>query len=103
LDLGHRLRTIRKSKGLTLHQVHELTSISRATLSLWENNKVQPTMSALERWANGVGIDVWDIFFDSEHEMTPEEISLLEMFRQLTPQNQVQIYNLVKSLPKRKE
>lgn len=105
MNLGERLRYIRKSKKMTLNKVHEITKISRATLSQWETNKVPPSMTGLERWAKGLGIEVWDIFFPpSEFELSSdEEIQLLEMYRQLSPQNQSNIFNLLKSLSKRKE
>ncbi|MGG3278939.1 helix-turn-helix domain-containing protein [Paenibacillus solani] len=103
MDIGKRIRTIRKSRNLTLDKVHELTKISRATLSLWETNKTRPTLNALERWAEGIGIEVWDIFFDaSEFEPTPDEMLMLEMFRQLSSSDQTHLLSLLKTMSKRR-
>lgn len=102
MDLGNRLRLIRRSKNLTLDRVHELTNISRATLSQWENNKALPGMGNLEKWAKGLGIDVWDIFFTpSDFDHSPDEIQLIESYRQLSPANQGHILAIIKSLSKK--
>lgn len=103
MDLGSRLRTIRKSKNFTLDKLHERTGISRATLSKWENNKVPPTMAALERWAEGVGINVWDIFFGtSEYDLTSDEMNLIQMFRMLSPSDQQHLISLLRTMSKKK-
>ncbi|WP_072526562.1 helix-turn-helix domain-containing protein [Mycobacterium tuberculosis] len=102
MKIGQRLQSIRKSHNLTLNRLHEITGISRATLSLWENDKILPGMGSLERWAQGVGIDVWDIFFTpSDYEVSSaEEIQLIELYRQLSPDNQRLILSLMKNLVK---
>lgn len=101
LDLGSRLRTIRKSRNLTLDKLHERTNISRATLSKWENNKVPPTLAALERWSEGVGIKFWDIF-SSENELTSDEIILVQLFQQLSSSDQQHLISLLRTMSKKK-
>ncbi|WP_338709256.1 helix-turn-helix transcriptional regulator [Paenibacillus amylolyticus] len=106
MDLGKQLRTIRKKRDLTLHRAHELTNISAATLSQWENNKVLPLMANLEKYAQGLGIDVWDIFIsetemDSEFGYSPSEIQLIEYYRQLSPEDQGHIIAILESLAKK--
>jgi len=99
--IGERLRSIRKNKNLTQEKIHERSNISVATLSDWENNKRAPTTSALQRWADAVGIDFWDIFF-SDLTPTPAEINMLVLFRQLAPSDQEHLLSLMKLMSKKK-
>ncbi|MEK3868306.1 MULTISPECIES: helix-turn-helix domain-containing protein [Paenibacillus] len=99
--IGERLRAIRKNRNLTQQKIFERSGISVGTLSDWENNKRAPTTSALQRWADAVGIDFWDIFF-SDLTPTAAEINMLTLFRQLTPTDQEHLLSLMKLMSKKK-
>lgn len=103
MNLGERLRAIRKSKDLTLEKIHERSRISIATLSEWENNNRKPTIKSLTRWASAVGIDFWDIFFEYPSEFTPtsSEIDMLVLFRQLPTKDQEHILAILKLMAKK--
>jgi len=103
LNLGERLRAIRKSRNLTLQKLHERSGISVATLSTWENNNRRPSMSSLTKWAAAVGIDVWDIFIEYPSEFTPlaEEIDLIVLFRQLSKKDQEHFLAILKQMTKK--
>lgn len=104
LNLGERLRAIRKSRDLTLQKIQERSNISIATQSEWENNLRRPTLTSLDKWASAVGIDVWDIFFLYPSEFTPtsEEIDLLQFFRQLSKKDQEHILGILKQMARTK-
>ncbi|WP_348622630.1 helix-turn-helix domain-containing protein [Paenibacillus polymyxa] len=99
-DLGKRLKILRKSKGLTLDKVRERSGLSRTTLTLWENNKVAPSMEKLQIWAAAIGIDVLEIFFsdESEYELTTEEMKLIELFRELSKREKTNLMSVLKSM-----
>lgn len=94
-NLGNRMKEIRKKKGVTIAELHEQTGISRANLSRWETNKSTPTLDSLKRWAEGLEIDVEEIFFT---DLTPEEVFLLNSFRNLSNSDKLHIVSLIKSL-----
>lgn len=97
MNIGARLRSIRKNKKLTLEKVHDLSNISIATLSEWETNKRPPSLSALERWSDAVGIDFWDIFIEpSQFTPSPDEMGLIMMFRKLKPDDKTHFLALLK-------
>jgi transcriptional regulator with XRE-family HTH domain len=103
LSIGERLRTIRKQKNLTLQKVHELTGISIATLSNWENNKRMPTTSGLKKWSKGLGINYEDIFYDdSLFSPTAEELNFLFLIRKLSPSDQDHLLAMLKLMVKKK-
>lgn len=60
--LGSQLRTLRKTKGLSLDKLSKLAGCSLSYLSLVENGKVDPSISRLKRIANALGITIIDLF-----------------------------------------
>ncbi|MES2667318.1 MAG: XRE family transcriptional regulator [Pseudomonadota bacterium] len=62
LDLGLRVRTLRKSKGWTLEQAAVQAGLARSTLSKIENGQMSPTYEALKKLAEGLAISVPQLF-----------------------------------------
>jgi len=62
LDLGSRVRDLRKSKGWTLEQAANQAGLARSTLSKIENGQMSPTFEALKKLATGLGISVPQLF-----------------------------------------
>ena len=53
VEIGDRLREIRRDRGLTLMEVADKTGISSSALSKIENNKMSPTFANLIKIAEG--------------------------------------------------
>jgi transcriptional regulator with XRE-family HTH domain len=62
LKLGQRVRQIRRSRNWTLEEVSKRTGLARSTLSKIENEQMSPTFEAVQKLANGLGIDVPQLF-----------------------------------------
>ncbi|MEM7641314.1 MAG: XRE family transcriptional regulator [Pseudomonadota bacterium] len=62
LDLGTRVREIRKSRGWTLEQAASQAGLARSTLSKIENGQMSPTYDALKKLATGLEIGVPQLF-----------------------------------------
>lgn len=62
LDLGLRVRSLRKSKGWTLEQAAVQAGLARSTLSKIENGQMSPTYEALKKLAEGLAISVPQLF-----------------------------------------
>lgn len=62
LDLGARLRALRKERGWTLAQAAEAVGLARSTLSKIENGQMSPTFEAVRKLASGMGISVPQLF-----------------------------------------
>lgn len=62
LDLGERVRDLRKGLGLTLEQAAKKAGLARSTLSKIENGQMSPTYDALKKLANGLAISVPQLF-----------------------------------------
>ena len=62
LDLGIRVRELRKAKGWTLEQAAAVAGLARSTLSKIENGQMSPTYDALKKLAQGMAISVPQLF-----------------------------------------
>ena len=74
--LGHRIRTLRKARKLTLVEIAEKTGIDQATLSRLENEKMTGTLDSHMRIADALGVrlpDLYDQIVNKVHE-TKERI-----------------------------
>ena len=62
LDLGARVRELRKERDWTLEQAANQAGLARSTLSKIENGQMSPTYDALKKLATGLQISVPQLF-----------------------------------------
>ena len=62
LDLGERVRELRKVRDWTLEQAAKKAGLARSTLSKIENGQMSPTYDALKKLATGLSISVPQLF-----------------------------------------
>jgi len=62
LDLGARVRQLRKARDWTLEQAAKQAGLARSTLSKIENGQMSPTYDALKKLAHGLEISVPQLF-----------------------------------------
>ncbi len=62
LNLGERVRELRKARGWTLEQAAVQAGLARSTLSKIENGQMSPTYEALKKLAEGLGIGEPQLF-----------------------------------------
>ena len=68
LDLGVRVRDLRKAQGWTLEQAANQAGLARSTLSKIENGQMSPTYEALKKLAVGLQISVPQLFTPPQRE-----------------------------------
>ncbi|MFZ7094142.1 helix-turn-helix domain-containing protein [Primorskyibacter sp. 2E233] len=68
LDLGQRVRELRKEKEWTLEQAAKQAGLARSTLSKIENGQMSPTYDALKKLAVGLEISVPQLFTPPQQE-----------------------------------
>ncbi|MCL6282023.1 XRE family transcriptional regulator [Ruegeria sp. 2012CJ41-6] len=66
LDLGARVRELRKAQDWTLEQAANEAGLARSTLSKIENGQMSPTYDALKKLAVGLRISVPQLFTQPE-------------------------------------
>src|SRR6056300_641074 len=62
LELGSRVRELRKARNWTLEQAAQQAGLARSTLSKIENSQMSPTYEALRKLAVGLEISVPQLF-----------------------------------------
>ncbi|OYX45470.1 MAG: transcriptional regulator [Rhodobacterales bacterium 32-67-9] len=62
LNLGRRVRELRKERGWTLERAAGQAGLARSTLSKIENGQMSPTYEALKKLAEGLAITVPQLF-----------------------------------------
>ena len=62
LDLGARVRELRRARDWTLERAAAQAGLARSTLSKIENGQMSPTYDALKKLAVGLGISVPQLF-----------------------------------------
>ncbi len=62
LDLGARVRTLRKARDWTLEQAAVKAGLARSTLSKIENGQMSPTFEAVRKLAQGLDISIPQLF-----------------------------------------
>ena len=62
LDLGLRVRELRKARSWTLEQAAKHAGLARSTLSKIENGQMSPTYDALKKLAVGLEISIPQLF-----------------------------------------
>lgn len=76
IDLGTRVRDLRKSLGLTLEQASKQAGLARSTLSKIENGQMSPTYEALKKLAQGLEISVPQLFTPPQSAQATARMSL---------------------------
>lgn len=92
MSLDERLKEARKNAGLSQKEVSERTGIAKSTLSEYESGKTTPTMNALYKIMNVIGVSADFLFQDDveNHEtiLTEKESELIGYSRRLSENNQ---------------
>lgn len=116
VEIGDRIRKRRKELGLTQTKIQEETGISSGNLSLIENGKTLPSSSALFNLSNllqcsidyllkgeslnSKNLDMYN--FKDSNQLSDVDIDLLDLFHNLTPDDQEEIIEMIKLKIKRK-
>jgi transcriptional regulator with XRE-family HTH domain len=70
LDVGSRIRSLRKGKKLSLLALSERSGLSPNAISRIERGENSPTVSSLRRLANGLEVSVIDLFKEEKKSTT---------------------------------
>ncbi len=62
IDVGARLRAIRKMKGFSQRELAKRVGVTNSTISLIEQNRVSPSVGSLKKVLDGIHIGLADFF-----------------------------------------
>ncbi|MED4971386.1 helix-turn-helix domain-containing protein [Parageobacillus toebii] len=96
MQLGQKLKEIRKQLGLSGNQLAKLSGIGQSTISDIENQKISPSIDTLERICDALGISLSEFFAD-QSELPPDILQLVEAAKKLTPKERQKITELIQT------
>lgn len=67
------LNTMRRRAGLTVAELADRMSVTRATIYFWEAGRYWPKTECLPQLAQALGCTIDDLFVDPNEERTPEK------------------------------
>ncbi|MFD0908799.1 MULTISPECIES: helix-turn-helix domain-containing protein [Ruegeria] len=79
VDLGARVRELRKARKWTLEQAANQAGLARSTLSKIENGQMSPTYDALKKLAIGLEISVPQLFTPPERDQVIGRMAVTKM------------------------
>jgi len=79
VDLGARVRELRKARNWTLEQAANQAGLARSTLSKIENGQMSPTYDALKKLATGLEISVPQLFTPPERDQVIGRMAVTKM------------------------
>ncbi len=62
VDVGERLKTIRKSHGLSQRELAKRVGVTNSTISMIEKNSVSPSVSSLKKVLSGIPMSLVEFF-----------------------------------------
>jgi len=68
VNVGHKIREFRKSRGRSLKQIAEGAGVSQSLVSQIENNRVDPSLSTLRKIAATLGVPVFYLIAETAAE-----------------------------------
>lgn len=78
MDVGERLKTLRKIKGISQRELAKRAGVTNSTISMIEKNGVSPSVSSLKKVLAGIPISIGDFFTIDLDNIHPEQV----IFRQ---------------------
>lgn len=79
LNLGERVRELRKERKWTLEQAATQAGLARSTLSKIENGQMSPTYDALKKLAQGLSISVPQLFTQPQKDQINGRLAVTRM------------------------
>ena len=85
MDIGHRLRAIRKKRGLSQRELATRAGLTNGTISLIEQNKTSPSVASLKSLLDAIPISMADFFATLEEETTSKYFFSADEFVEIAP------------------
>lgn len=85
MDIGHRLRAIRKQRGLSQRELASRAGLTNGTISLIEQNKTSPSVASLKSLLDAIPISLADFFATLEDEGASKYFFAADEFIEIAP------------------
>lgn len=86
MDIGNRLQTIRRERGLSQRELATRAGLTNGTISLIEQNKTSPSVASLKRLLDAIPMSIAEFFATLEEAAEPKIFYTAEEFTEVAPQ-----------------
>ncbi|MGJ8623389.1 MAG: cupin domain-containing protein [Yoonia sp.] len=86
MDIGKRLQSIRKEKGLSQRELAARAGLTNGTVSLIEQNKTSPSVASLKSLLDAIPMSIAEFFATIEDTSGPKIFYSAEEFVEVAPQ-----------------
>ncbi|GIN59415.1 hypothetical protein J8TS2_37340 [Lederbergia ruris] len=100
IEIGEKLRTLRKAKNLTSKELAKKVNISQSYISRFENNKAVPDVDMLDRILNALDSDLPSFFAPDLSNIPPDLIQLINTVKTLSPEARVKLNEFLRLIIK---
>lgn len=101
INLGKRLRTIRKEKGISSSQLEFLSGVTQSTISKIESNTHSPSIDTLLKICSALEISISDFLEDNES-LPVDLLNLISTAKKLSPFQRQKITEMLNSFIRNK-
>lgn len=106
MDFGHKIKQIRKSKGMSLEQVGDIVGVGKSTVRKWETGDIaNMRRDKIAKLANALGVEPSYLmgWTDNKQDgtITEEELRLIYAYRNAIPVIRNAAMKMLESNPKK--
>lgn len=85
MDIGYKLKTIRKERGLSQRELAARAGLTNGTISLIEQNRTSPSVASLKSLLDAIPISMAEFFANIEDADTPKVFYKATEFTEISP------------------
>ena len=100
MDIAERLKTVRKSKKISVYRLSQLSDVSETQIRNIERGNSNPSFDTLSKLAEPLGLSLADLLNETEEVsyLSNEEKELVECFRMMSKEKSDALLNFLKTL-----
>lgn len=87
LDIGRKLKAVRKEKGLSQRELAARAGLTNGTISLIEKNKTSPSVASLKSLLDAIPMSIAEFFATIDDSDTPKIFYTAQEFLEVAPQS----------------
>lgn len=91
MDIGQKLRAIRKERGLSQRELAAKAGLTNGTISLIEKNRTSPSVASLKSLLDAIPISMGEFFSTLEDAATPKVFYRAADFTEVSPASEGQV------------
>lgn len=95
VNIGMKLRALRKAKGLTTQQLANKVAVSQSYISRFENNRAVPDIIMLESILTALDTDLATFFANDDTDFSVELLQLIDTVKKLSPEARIKLNEFI--------